>query len=123
MSASAGTVKTSGYRPSLRLEAGVAIAGVALGIVIGLTLGTTPRGAAPVVAAVDRASPNALQLVIRSEVAERSAAAWARLDPVQIVVRADLADGERSVSAALNPLAIVIHGDAADREASGTSDR
>ena len=122
MSASAGTVKTSGYRPSLRLEAGVAIAGIALGIVIGLTLGTTPRGAAPVVAAVDRTAPNALQLVIRSEVAERSAAAWARLDPVQIVVRADLADGERSVSAALNPLAIVIHGDAADRKATTASD-
>ena len=84
MSASAGTVNTSGYRPSLRLEAGVAIAGIALGIVIGLTLGTTPRGNAPVVAAVDRAAPNALQLVIRSEVAERSAAALARLDPVQV---------------------------------------
>jgi hypothetical protein len=122
MNASAGTVKTSGYRPSLRLEAGVAVAGLALGIVIGLTLGTTPRGAAPVVAAVDRAAPNALQIVIRSEVAERSAAAWARLDPVQIVVRADLADGERSVSAALNPLATVIAGDVADRVAAGTGD-
>jgi hypothetical protein len=122
MSASAGTVKTSGYRPSLRLEAGVAVAGLVLGVVIGLTLGTMPRGAAPVVAAVDRAAPNALQIVIRSEVAERSAAAWARLDPVQIVVRADLADGERSVSAALNPLATVIAGDVADRVAAGTGD-
>jgi hypothetical protein len=70
--------------------------------------------AAPAVAQ-DATGLNALQIVIRSEIAERPATGSTALNPLQLVIRGEVAERYADGSAGLNPLQIVIRGEVADR--------
>jgi hypothetical protein len=96
-----------------RVAAGLAlaIATALVGAVLVSTLAARPQQT------VAGSGLSAQQLVIRSEVADRSAAQAPAIAPDRSVIRSEVADRIATQATSLTPLQVVIRGEVADRYA------